>query len=634
MTTLSDRLRAAVNGAFLMTTPAADVCSDGDRQIKELEAQLDAVGEASRTLAEEKRALELTLSIVKTGVEGVWRWQGDGGDQPQSPSCPAVMSAERLRELLARAEKAEGERDRHRESLATATETLRQTDAERDALRTELAAAKAEIARLSAPPPGDRKGQAVEMAVAFGDLCQGQGMGHMASLAQEQWLRTRDAAARIFAPPVCEVSDEEVAIKLDRAYHRESYRLGARSDLRDWAKCSEAYKAVRLAQAREAKRLLLGKSALPTVDEALALLKSRGWTVGVRVTTEEVHGLTAEKAVGVALSIPMSTTTMDECQRLAPGVVEHLRRMGFEVRAVAATPDGAKPTERRSPPESIYRMPEVIADPSMPPNTVEIRSPGKAPIRITNIGTSVERYPTPALNAWKPTEGEGPWDDLDKAVQFDIDYAVKSAQKERDEWRERAAEMASRTVVAEREVAQLKAQIAAKPVMPPIPRGPSEEQLRSLWDAIRAARPGSTSADWQIERAIFAHFADSYSAAPALPTESELADAIWKGEKNWNEDKNAPLGAPSLRACIARAVLDLIVSKGVLAERPDPSPAQRPFVPSMETVKACALLWGVGPDFSPGTVSVWDKEPWRHLVLAMLGLAKDVAAQAAGKGGK
>jgi hypothetical protein len=107
--------------------------------------------------------------------------------------------------------------------------------------------------------------------------------------------------------------------------------------------------------------------------------------------------------------------------------------------------------------------------------------------------------------------------------------------------------------------------------------------------------------------------------APALPTESELAEAIWKGEKNWNEDKNAPLGAPSLRACIARAVLDLIVSKGVRAERRNPSPAQRPFVPSTETVNA-AIEYDNGQGPNPVT---------------FVGLiARDLAKQAAGTGGK
>ena len=40
------------------------------------------------------------LAIVATPTEGVWRWQGDGGDYPESLACPVVMSAETLRNLL------------------------------------------------------------------------------------------------------------------------------------------------------------------------------------------------------------------------------------------------------------------------------------------------------------------------------------------------------------------------------------------------------------------------------------------------------------------------------------------------------------------------------------------------------
>ncbi len=46
--------------------------------------------------------LRAQLRVVETGTEGVWRWQGDGEDHPESLSCPVVMSAETLRALLAR----------------------------------------------------------------------------------------------------------------------------------------------------------------------------------------------------------------------------------------------------------------------------------------------------------------------------------------------------------------------------------------------------------------------------------------------------------------------------------------------------------------------------------------------------
>lgn len=48
--------------------------------------------------------------------------------------------------------------------------------------------------------------------------------------------------------------------------------------------------------------------------------------------------LTAEQALGVAVSVFAGDRVMDECQRAAPGMQEHLRRMGFEVRPVAPDP--------------------------------------------------------------------------------------------------------------------------------------------------------------------------------------------------------------------------------------------------------------------------------------------------------
>jgi hypothetical protein len=36
------------------------------------------------------------------GDVGVWVWGGDGQDHPESLTCPVLMSAEQLRELLAK----------------------------------------------------------------------------------------------------------------------------------------------------------------------------------------------------------------------------------------------------------------------------------------------------------------------------------------------------------------------------------------------------------------------------------------------------------------------------------------------------------------------------------------------------
>ena len=41
--------------------------------------------------------------------------------------------------------------------------------------------------------------------------------------------------------------------------------------------------------------------------------------------------LTPTQAIGVALSIPMGVTEMSECQRLAPGVIDHLAKLGYRL---------------------------------------------------------------------------------------------------------------------------------------------------------------------------------------------------------------------------------------------------------------------------------------------------------------
>jgi hypothetical protein len=59
---------------------------------------------AFRELAAEQertRELRAELAVVRTSIDGVWRWQGDGAAELGSLSCPVVMSADRLRLLLA-----------------------------------------------------------------------------------------------------------------------------------------------------------------------------------------------------------------------------------------------------------------------------------------------------------------------------------------------------------------------------------------------------------------------------------------------------------------------------------------------------------------------------------------------------
>lgn len=41
--------------------------------------------------------------------------------------------------------------------------------------------------------------------------------------------------------------------------------------------------------------------------------------------------LSAAEAMGVAISIPMSGTSMGRCQELAPGVLDHLAKLGYQL---------------------------------------------------------------------------------------------------------------------------------------------------------------------------------------------------------------------------------------------------------------------------------------------------------------
>lgn len=70
--------------------------SEQDREIGQLRFKVsNLAGEAV-----ENERMRAALALVATDVEGVWRWQGDGRDDPQSLSCPVVMSADKLREIV------------------------------------------------------------------------------------------------------------------------------------------------------------------------------------------------------------------------------------------------------------------------------------------------------------------------------------------------------------------------------------------------------------------------------------------------------------------------------------------------------------------------------------------------------
>lgn len=77
----------------------------------EMDAAIAAKDEAERklsALADEYVELELehrgtvsSLAMVNAGFDGAWHWQGDGCDRPESLSCPVVMSADTLSEIIA-----------------------------------------------------------------------------------------------------------------------------------------------------------------------------------------------------------------------------------------------------------------------------------------------------------------------------------------------------------------------------------------------------------------------------------------------------------------------------------------------------------------------------------------------------
>jgi hypothetical protein len=58
-------------------------------------------------IAKKERQLQDLRHEVDTrrreSTDGAWYWQGDDYDHPESLVCPVIMSAETLRELLAKA---------------------------------------------------------------------------------------------------------------------------------------------------------------------------------------------------------------------------------------------------------------------------------------------------------------------------------------------------------------------------------------------------------------------------------------------------------------------------------------------------------------------------------------------------
>jgi len=73
--------------------------------------RIKAIGAELTEANARRKEVEARLRVVETGIDGVWKWQGEG-DEPSSLSCPVVMSADTARELAMAAEQCEAYRQR------------------------------------------------------------------------------------------------------------------------------------------------------------------------------------------------------------------------------------------------------------------------------------------------------------------------------------------------------------------------------------------------------------------------------------------------------------------------------------------------------------------------------------------
>lgn len=79
----------------------------GYRQLAEQDrnvavARTKALAKELQQALDELAAARANVRIATASRDDVWFWQGDGHDDPESLSCPVVMSAATLRDLLAR----------------------------------------------------------------------------------------------------------------------------------------------------------------------------------------------------------------------------------------------------------------------------------------------------------------------------------------------------------------------------------------------------------------------------------------------------------------------------------------------------------------------------------------------------
>lgn len=95
---LREQLNEAASAARERTLQ--DTCSRLEQEGRDARKRLACATEQYEWLLTEARALRHDLAMVRTPTPGVWLWQGDGADFPESLACPVVMSAETLRALL------------------------------------------------------------------------------------------------------------------------------------------------------------------------------------------------------------------------------------------------------------------------------------------------------------------------------------------------------------------------------------------------------------------------------------------------------------------------------------------------------------------------------------------------------
>ncbi len=87
-----------------------EVARDHEAELERLSASKDVIllqltkqrdtAEMFKQEQAEHRQAKAALNMVATDYENVWAWQGDGGNFTESLSCPVVMSADTLREML------------------------------------------------------------------------------------------------------------------------------------------------------------------------------------------------------------------------------------------------------------------------------------------------------------------------------------------------------------------------------------------------------------------------------------------------------------------------------------------------------------------------------------------------------